>query len=62
MPIVVTCGGENRSGKPKITRRAKSLAKARVIAKSCSIEHRGYWADVAHKGRVVASYINGRKG
>lgn len=60
MAVTVTCGGETRSGRPKITRRAKSAKAGIREAKSCSIEHRGYWADVVSKGRVVASCINGR--
>lgn len=60
MAVIVRCGGETRSGRPKITRRAKSMKAARAEAKSCSIEHRGYWADVVHKGRVVVSCLNGR--
>ena len=60
MAVVIRCGGETRSGRSKITRRAKSVKAGTREARSCSIEHRGYWADVVHRGRVVASCINGR--
>jgi len=58
--IVVTCGGESSDGSPKIRRSVKSVAAGKRAAKACSIEHRGYWADVNRNGITVAACINGR--